>query len=614
MSTLPAVFTTVLNMSITASYVAIGVILIRLLLEKVPRIFSYALWFAVLIRLVCPVSFTSVFSILNFLKPVMPQNPGTLVYVPYHIGLQQNPSIDVGIDGINKAVNNVLPQAVPAASLNPMQIVMLLLSIVWVSGVALLVLYSLISYLRVLNKVKTATVENDNVLETDRIDTPFVCGFIKPKIYVPTGISPSELSYILAHERVHIKRLDYLVKPLAFLVLLLHWFNPLMWLCFRLMTKDMEMSCDESVVKLMGEEIKANYANSLLALATNRKGLIPGSPLAFGESNVKLRIKNVLGYQKPAAWVVTAALVATVALVVLFTANPKNEPPAQPIVRSGYPIETLLAQKTPYVGNNVKVGSLINAMPLPAGVVRDKIALQTSAPPYGITIDYTQRDGIPEPVDSDTFYRNSVLLFSLIDNVDRINWQLAGRTGNAMGYPGYDFTYSREAAEQLIGGDVRPYAAGAGTLITLINRLNSISFDHNAVAPVPLDNQIEKYLEIIMSSPQTSSNPQEYINAHETAYNAILTMDAQALPYLFSQFEKGGQTGLKGVIMERLCRSILGGEDIKYLSKNPQDWYDTYKKTIQRLVALNSMEFVQQHNPKGSLISSLQTVTEQAVK
>ena len=607
MNTLQVLFTTVLNMSITASYVAIGVIFIRLLLKKVPKIFSYALWLAVLIRLVCPVSFTSALSLLNVIKPGTQQNSGALAYVPLNIGLMKTPSINVGFGGLNKVVNNSLPQAVQTASANPMQIAIFILSIVWIVGATLLVLYSIISYLKVINNVQTATLISGNIFETDRTFTPFVCGFIKPKIYMPTGISQNERPYILAHERVHIKRLDYLIKPFAFLILSVHWFNPLMWLSFFLMSKDMEMSCDESVLKNFGDGTKANYSHSLLALATGKRYLLSSSPLAFGESNVKARIKNVLNYKKPNFWVVLAALIATAALIVVFTANPKNNPLATTTVHSGYVAETLIANKTLYVGDNSKVVGLINSMPLPAGIVRDTVALQTSAPPYGITINYNLSDAADVVrqgvINGDVFYRNSILLFSLIDNVDVINCKISDSTGKFNG-TSYNFTHTRKASEQLMSEDVRHFANSTNSLKTLIDRLNSMSFGINATAKVTIDYQIDKYLETIMSSPQNSSNPQDYINAHQNEYNAILALDAKALPYLFSQFEKGGQTGLNGQIMLRLCSHILGGEDISYASKGPQDWYDTYKKYIQNTVALNSLKFVQQLNPKGSLILS----------
>src|SRR5665648_435224 len=326
MNALQALFTTVLNMSITASFVAMGVIFARLIFRKMPEIFSYVLWSAVLIRLVLPISFTSTLSFLRVIKPVTQQTTGALAFVPYNMGLMQTPGIDMGVDGINKAVNSSLPQALQNASVNPLQIVMAIFSIVWVIGAVVLIIYSVISYLKVINKVKTSTLVRNEIFETDRISTPFVCGFIKPKIYIPTDISLNELPYILAHERVHIKRLDYLIKPFAFLVLSVHWFNRFMWLSFILMNKDLEMSCDESVLKISGDETRTNYSHSLLALATGKRQLLSGSPLAFGESNVKARIKNVLNYKKPAFGVVVAALIATVALVVLFTANPKNDP------------------------------------------------------------------------------------------------------------------------------------------------------------------------------------------------------------------------------------------------------------------------------------------------
>ncbi|MCB8815315.1 M56 family metallopeptidase [Desulfosporosinus shakirovi] len=606
MNTLQVVFTTVLNMSITASFVAIGVIIARLMLKKMPRIFSYSLWSAVLIRLVIPVSFTSTFSFLTVIKPGTQQTTGALAYVPYNMGLMQTPGIDVGVDSINKVVNSSLPQAVQTASVNPMQMVMAILSIVWVVGVALLIIYNVISYLKVINNVKTSTLVRDEIFETDRIVTPFVCGFIKPKIYIPTDISQSELPYILAHERVHIKRLDYLIKPFVFLVLSVHWFNPLMWLSFFLMSKDLEMSCDESVLKLFGDETRADYSKSLLALATGKRQLISGSPLAFGESNTKARIKNVLSYKQPPFWVVVATLIVTFALVVLLTANPKNDLLATGVY-SGFKTETLMANKTQYVGDNSKVVALIDAMPLPAGVVRDSVELQTSATPYSITIHYTVSE--LEGLDNTYAFHNAIMLFSLVDNVDVIYSSIFDIT-NTPSISTSTFPHTREYAEQLMDGDVRGYASNTGTIIKFIDRINSIPFGQQIIPPEtnkitvqgPYMDQIEKNLTTIMSSPQMSSNPQDYIKAHETEYNAILAMDHKALTYLFSEFKKGGQNGLKGQIMMNLCRTILGGEDIKSAVTTPQDWYDNYKGHIQRLANENGIDWVHQNAPKGSLI------------
>lgn len=312
-------FTSILNMSITASYVALAIFAIRLLLKKAPKVFSYALWLAVLIRLVFPFSFNSSFSFLGFLQPNLQADTGTMKFVPSTIGMMQSPAVD--------AVNSSLPPATATAiaSVTSMQSIIEISGMIWVIGMVILLSYSVISYLKVINNVKTATLIKDNIFETDRITTPFLCGFIKPKIYVPIGISDDELSYIVAHEQTHIHRLDYLIKPFAFLVLIVHWFNPLMWVSFALMSKDMEMSCDENVIRKMGNEIKGSYSKSLLSLSVKSSGIIIGSPLAFGESNVHSRIRNVLNYKKPTFWVVIAASMATLIFIIGFTANPAGK-------------------------------------------------------------------------------------------------------------------------------------------------------------------------------------------------------------------------------------------------------------------------------------------------
>ncbi|MCL6602152.1 MAG: M56 family metallopeptidase [Paenibacillus sp.] len=321
-------FTTLLNMSITASYVAFAVMAIRLVFRKAPKVFPYLLWLAVLVRLVCPLSFSSDLSLLRFLAPHVQTASGFMAYVPDHVGLMNNPTVDVGAGVINSIVNASLPPATPEASVNPMQITMELAGIIWVVGMVLLLSYSIISYLKLLHKVRTATVVQGNVFESDRITTPFVYGFIKPRIVIPVGLKETELSFILAHEQTHIRRFDYLIKPMAFLVLIVHWFNPWMWLSFALMSKDMEMSCDESVIRKLGKNAKSGYSHSLLSLAVKKSGRLPGSPLAFSQSSVHARIKNVLNYKKPTFGVVAAACMIVLIFMAGFTANPSRKPVA----------------------------------------------------------------------------------------------------------------------------------------------------------------------------------------------------------------------------------------------------------------------------------------------
>jgi beta-lactamase regulating signal transducer with metallopeptidase domain len=314
---LPSLFSKVLNMSITASYVILFVMIARLLLKKTPKIFSYTLWSVVLFRLLCPFSFSSAFS---FLKAITPSS-GKMDYIPSNVGMMVQPQIETGIDKVNSIVNSSLPVAMPYASANPMQIILFILSVIWALGVLALVIYSVSSYFLLKQKVSTAMLFKDNIFECDNITTPFVLGIIKPKIYLPIGLAETEKSFILRHEQTHIKRLDYLIKPFAFLVFCVHWFNPLAWLSFVLMSRDMEMSCDEQVIKELGSDIKKAYSTSLLSLAVNRR-MISGSALSFGETGVKGRIKNVLNYQRPALWVIVAGVIVVAAMVVGLSSNP----------------------------------------------------------------------------------------------------------------------------------------------------------------------------------------------------------------------------------------------------------------------------------------------------
>ena len=309
-------FITILNMSLTASYVALAVIIVRWLLKKAPKVFAYALWAVVFFRLLCPFTFESSLSLI----------PGRTDAIPQNIVHTQEPAISSGITivdhTVNQSVQSSLPPVSPAASVNPMGLAIEIGSLIWVAGIMLLLFYSLFSYLRLKRRLSVATLVGDNIWETDRIQTAFVLGLFKPRIYIPTGLTGDELDYIVKHEQTHIKRYDYLIKPLAFLALALHWFNPLVWVSYFLMIKDMEMSCDESIMKQSSEDIRARYSSLLLALSVKQNALL--SPLAFGESNVKSRIKNVLNYSKPAFGTVVLLAAAAVAVSVGLMANPVN--------------------------------------------------------------------------------------------------------------------------------------------------------------------------------------------------------------------------------------------------------------------------------------------------
>ncbi|WP_326909900.1 M56 family metallopeptidase [Sedimentibacter sp. MB31-C6] len=307
-------FLTVLNMSLTASYVIIFVILIRLALQKTPKVISYALWVVVAFRLVTPFSFESMFSLL----------PQTATSIPYDIVYQQKPQINSGVLSVDTMVNEVLPSPIIGDSVNPMEIYLEIGASIWMIGIIALLAYSLVSIFRLKKILKSAQLIEQNIYEADNLKTPFVLGFINPKIYLPVGLDKEEWQYILLHEQTHICRKDHIIKITAFIILTIHWFNPLVWIAFMLMNMDMELSCDERVLKEMNVEIKKSYANSLLTLATGRR-ILNGSPLAFGEGNVKWRIKNVLNYKKPKFWVVVISIIVVIAVGIGLITNPKTD-------------------------------------------------------------------------------------------------------------------------------------------------------------------------------------------------------------------------------------------------------------------------------------------------
>lgn len=306
------VFLTILNMSLTTSYVILFIILVRLPLKKAPKVISYALWSVAAFRLLCPFSFESILSLVPMNTSPIPQN----------IAYQQMPHINSGITAIDTYVNSSLPAPIVGASANPLQIYTGIGEDIWLLGIVVMLIYSVVSVLILKSRLKSARHTEYGIYEADDLKTPFVLGLFRPRIFVPAGLSAEEKSYIIRHEQTHIRRFDHIIKLFAFLVLSIHWFNPLVWIAFVLMGTDMELSCDERVIKDMGGDIKKAYSASLLSLATETR-IINGSPLAFGEGNVRGRIKNVLNYKKPAFWIVIVAVIAVICVGIGLMANPK---------------------------------------------------------------------------------------------------------------------------------------------------------------------------------------------------------------------------------------------------------------------------------------------------
>lgn len=326
-------FPIVCNMSLTASVVILAVLAVRLLLRRAPKVFSYALWAVVLFRLLCPVSVTSAVSLLGALgAPAQERSAVTSVveYVPADIVRNMAPAVtplpqepfpaEPGENIVSTAPSVTQPDAAP---ISPLSGPVAVLTLTWLTGMALLLLYSVVSLLRLRRRLVGAVRLEDNIYLADYIPSPFVMGLFRPKIYLPSTLTETERGYILRHEQYHLRRRDHVVKLLSFLALCVHWFNPLVWAAFILAGKDMEMSCDEAVVKELGEDIRADYSASLLSLATGRR-IVAGMPLAFGEGDTGGRIRNLLNWKRPQPWIIAVCAVVCVGLIALCAANPKG--------------------------------------------------------------------------------------------------------------------------------------------------------------------------------------------------------------------------------------------------------------------------------------------------
>ncbi len=287
-------FLPVLKMSAVGSIVILAVILVRFLLRGAPKIYSYLLWSIVAFRLLCPVALTSNISIFNYVK-------GT-----------------PAVSGTEEVTSVIAEQRN-----DPMSVI----SFFWISGIVILVIYSIVTYYRLKIRLKGAEHMYDNIYCADRLPSPFVMGFLSPVIYIPTGLADEEREYVLKHERVHIKRCDHIVKLFAFSVLALHWFNPFCWVAFMLMSRDMEMSCDERVLR-DGSSIKI-YGNALISMATVTRFPSPG-PISFGEVGVKRRVKNILRWKKPAIWITVISVILCIGTVSIFATDAKKETPELP--------------------------------------------------------------------------------------------------------------------------------------------------------------------------------------------------------------------------------------------------------------------------------------------
>lgn len=309
------VFLKIINMSISAGWIVLAVLVLRFFFKKAPKWINVILWGIVGVRLVMPFSIESIFSL-------MPSDETISKAID-----SPTPHFESGFSAVDNQVNDYLRSNYFEGVTRPeghFADITTILAIVWIIGIVALFIYTVIGYLRLRRKIGTAVLLRDNIFQSENVGSPFVLGIILPKIYLPFEINEQELEYVIAHENAHIKRKDHWWKPIGFFLLTLHWFNPLMWIGYIMLCRDIELACDEKVIKELNNKQKADYSQALLNCSVNRR-MIAACPIAFGEIGVKDRVKSVLNYRKPALWIIIVAVIISIAVAVCFLTNPKKE-------------------------------------------------------------------------------------------------------------------------------------------------------------------------------------------------------------------------------------------------------------------------------------------------
>ena len=617
---LDRIFISMLNMSLISSYVIVFVLLTRLLLKKAPKIFSYALWAVVLVRLLCPISLESAVGLL----------PHNMEPIPQNIGLQEIPQIETDIPLLNEVVNEVLPPVTNhATSVNPLQIWIFIGRCIWIIGMVVLLLYSGISFLLLRRKLVGAVPFRKGIYLSDYIEMPFVMGVIKPRIYIPSSLSKTERAVVICHENVHIQRGDHITRILAFLALVMHWFNPLVWIAFTLSSKDMELSCDEAVMKQMGWDVRLEYSQLLLQFASGNPSILT-TPLAFGEGDTKGRVKNVMKYKRPMIWVsVTLLLIIAILMLVFGTSGSSDT-----------------GENSKASGTNGTNGSNESQV-----VELESDDTAESEVPAG--------DGQEETSDSELL--EAAIHQAILEREDTSRYDFVCESHSVLMTEAKSPANDSEAIEQVtvytfvlvLGFDIegQRFTEEGGSYIPTVFTFDvteekeyvlqefwqprdGTDYTSDLKAKFPKDEQ------------QLAFSDQNYIYANTSnCYNQVIAYGnidtnqmiadliaetavmedhesnwrRQAnerdltyfgdyfLTYAYGEFLKGNQVGEAGKIMEKACRVLLNysGEDMDMVAETGQEWFDAYYKSVKAMEEKNGIDYVEEHLPKGFILLNM---------
>lgn len=376
------IFLKILNMSITAGWVVLAVIVLRLIFRKAPKYIHCALWVLVAVRLVCPFSFESMFSLLP--------SGETL---PAEVLSGSGFDVNTGIAPIDLQINDYLEDRYDEGVTVPADTgvhVVMIIAVIWLAGMALMAAYSIYSYSKLKRSVAAAIPLKDQIWICDEIDTPFIAGVVRPRIYLPSDMEKDSIPYVIAHEKAHLQRHDNLWKPIGYLLLTIYWFHPLLWLAYILLCRDIEMACDERVIREMDVHDKKEYSRALLACSTSRR-ILAASPLAFGEGDVRKRIKGVLSYKQPAFWLVIAAVIVCGVAAVCLLTNPKESEIISEQDNMEFLQEKLQEEEQVAIVEGMTEGSASQEMEL-AEIKAPSISAETISGADGPVLDYASEE------------------------------------------------------------------------------------------------------------------------------------------------------------------------------------------------------------------------------
>ena len=563
-----AVFLSLVNRSITAGWLVLAVLALRLLLRRAPKSVLCAMWGLVALRLLCPVSIESPLSLI----PSVQTLPETVLTAA-------QPEIYSGVAVIDRVVNPVLTNtlaAAPGESVNPTQILAAVLPWIWLCGMVVILSYALFTTLRLRRRISTAVRLEQGVKQSEYVKTPFVLGLIHPTIYLPFHMESADAVHVLAHERAHIRRGDPWWKALGFVLLAVCWFHPLMWVAYFFLCRDIEAACDEAVIRSLSREERQGYAEALLRLSMAAPAL-HGCPLAFGEVGVKARIKGVINYKKPGFWIVTVAVLAAIVVAVCFLTSPAAEKTPEITLPPAENAETVQPQEQPEapVVEEENEAEQPEEDPLEAAITaaifqRNEPIFENTTVRTAVFQCFDQQelafDSDPPQPNQLTLYGNALYLgFSVEDGIlhqtegsnipvaitfscEEEGYELVEywQPGDGTDYaPDIRAKFPAEAAKLALGDQ--------HYLLEQFQLCYAQAVEESGVDP---DVAIEAYLQELASEPSTSSNPQDYLEANPVAYRELTYYGAYTVAYCTAQLAQENQNDLRGRLMQILLNEL----------------------------------------------------------